>query len=38
MKRMRGRVAALAYTNLAVGALFVLEFIISLIIWQRPPV
>jgi len=34
MKRMRGRVAALAYTNLAVGALFVLEFIISLIIWQ----
>ena len=34
MKRMRGRVAALAYTNLAVGALFVLEFIFSLIIWQ----
>jgi hypothetical protein len=34
MKRMRRRVAALAYTNLAVGALFVLEFIISLIIWQ----
>jgi hypothetical protein len=34
MLRMRGRVGALAYTNLAVGALFVLEFIISLIIWQ----
>jgi len=34
MKRMRRGVAALAYTNLAVGALFVLEFIISLIIWQ----
>ena len=34
MKRMRRRVAALAYTNLAVGALFVLEFIISLIIWE----
>lgn len=34
MLRMRGRVGALAYTNLAVGALFVLEFIFSLIIWQ----
>ncbi|WP_236977341.1 hypothetical protein [Mycobacterium kiyosense] len=34
MLRMRGRVGALAYTNLAVGALFVLEFIISLIIWE----
>jgi hypothetical protein len=34
MKRMRRRVDALAYTNLAVGALFVLEFIFSLIIWQ----
>jgi len=34
MLRMRRRVGALAYTNLAVGALFVLEFIISLIIWQ----
>jgi len=34
MKRMQRRVAALAYTNLAVGALFVLEFIISLIIWE----
>ncbi len=28
------RNAALAYTNLAVGALFVLEFIFSLVIWQ----
>lgn len=34
MLRMRGRVGVLAYTNLAVGALFVLEFIFSLIIWQ----
>ncbi|CQD17918.1 hypothetical protein BN1232_04055 [Mycobacterium lentiflavum] len=34
MLRMRGRVGALAYTNLAVGALFVLEFIFSLIIWE----
>ncbi|MCX2929952.1 hypothetical protein ORI20_06690 [Mycobacterium sp. CVI_P3] len=34
MMRMKRRVAALAYTNLAVGALFVLEFIISLIIWE----
>ena len=34
MMRMKRRGAALAYTNLAVGALFVLEFIISLIIWQ----
>lgn len=34
MKRMRRRVGAFAYTNLAVGALFVLEFIISLVIWQ----
>jgi hypothetical protein len=34
MLRMRGRVGALAYANLAVGALFVLEFIIPLIIWQ----
>jgi hypothetical protein len=34
IRRMeRGR-TALAYTNLAVGALFVLEFIISLIIWE----
>jgi hypothetical protein len=34
MKRMEGRGTALAYTNLAVGALFVLEFIFSLVIWQ----
>lgn len=34
MLRMKRRVAVLAYTNLAVGALFVLEFIISLIIWE----
>jgi hypothetical protein len=31
---MGRRGGALAYTNLAVGALFVLEFISSLIIWQ----
>ncbi|MFZ0717514.1 hypothetical protein [Mycobacterium sp.] len=34
MERMEGRGTALAYTNLAVGALFVLEFIFSLVIWQ----
>jgi hypothetical protein len=34
LRRMERRGTVLAYTNLAVGALFVLEFIISLIIWQ----
>ena len=34
MMRMRRRVGALAYTQLAVGAIFVLEFIFSLIIWN----
>jgi hypothetical protein len=34
LRRMERRGGALAYTNLAVGALFVLEFIFSLIIWQ----
>jgi hypothetical protein len=34
MRRMEGRNSVLAFTNLAVGALFVLEFIISLVLWQ----
>jgi len=34
MRRMEGTHSALAYTNLAVGALFVLEFIFSLVIWE----
>lgn len=34
MRRMEGTHSALAFTNLAVGALFVLEFIFSLVIWQ----
>ena len=35
MRRMEGGAhTALAYTNLAVGALFVLEFIFSIVIWQ----
>lgn len=34
MRKMEGTHSALAFTNLAVGALFVLEFIFSLVIWQ----
>jgi hypothetical protein len=34
MHRMEGNNSALAYTNLAMGATFTLEFIISLVIWQ----
>jgi hypothetical protein len=34
MRKMEGTHSALAYTNLAVGALFVLEFIFSLVIWE----
>jgi hypothetical protein len=34
MRRMEGPHSVLAWTNLAVGAIFVLEFIFSLIIWQ----
>ncbi|HEY1968414.1 MAG TPA: hypothetical protein VGH89_10735 [Pseudonocardia sp.] len=34
MRRMEGGSSALAFTNLAVGALFVLEFVISLVLWQ----
>lgn len=34
MRRMEGPHSALALTNLGVGAIFVLEFIFSLIIWQ----
>jgi hypothetical protein len=34
MRRMEGPHSALAYTNLAVGAIFVLEFVFSIIIWE----
>lgn len=34
MKRIEGRVAPLSYLQLALGAIFVLEFIFPLMIWQ----